>query len=70
MRINQKTTLKITRVTAASSTGKEPHDFVNLALNPELTGKDMLSIGDKLSFLQKFPIVSVGRIDSSVLAND
>ena len=36
----------------------------------ELADKDMLSIGDKLCFLQKFPIVSVGRIDSSVLAND
>ncbi len=70
MRTNQKTTLKITRVKATNSTGKEIHDFVNLAVNPELTDKDMLSIGDKLSFLQKFPIASVGRIDSNVLIND
>ena len=70
MRTNQKTTLKITRVTATSSTGKETHDFVNLAVNPELADKDMLSIGDKLCFLQKFPIANVGRIDSSVLVND
>ena len=70
MRTNQKTTLKITRITATSSTGKETHDFVNLAVNPELTDKDMLSIGDKLTLLQKFPIANVGRIDSSVLMND
>jgi len=70
MRTNQKTTLKITRVTATSSTGKETHDFVNLAVNPELTDKDMLSIGDKLTFLQKFPIDSIGRIDSGVLMSE
>ena len=70
MRTNQKTTLKITRVTGTSSTGKETHDFVNLAVNPELTDKDMLSIGDKLTFLQKFPIDSIGRIDSGVLVNE
>lgn len=70
MRTNQKTTLKITRITGTSSTGKETHDFVNLAVNPELTDKDMLSIGDKLTFLQKFPIDSIGRIDSGVLMSE
>lgn len=70
MRTNQKSTLKITRTTATTSTGKETHDFINLSVNPELTDKDMLSIGDKLCFLQKFPIDNIGRIDSSVLVND
>lgn len=70
VRANQKTTLKITRVTSTSSTGKETHDFINLSVNPELADDDLLSIGDKLSYLQKFPVDSIGRIDSSTLAEE
>ncbi len=67
-RLNPKTTLKITRVTSTSATGKETHDYVNLNVNPNLADEDLLSIGDKLSVLQKFPVASIGRIDSSALA--
>lgn len=67
-RMNPKTTLKITRVTSTSATGKEIHDYVNLNVNPNLVDDDLLSLGKKLSVLQQFPVASIGRIDSSALA--
>ena len=70
MRTNQKTTLKITRITATSSTGKDTHDYVNLSVNPELEDGDVLSIGQKLSNLQKYPVDGIGRIDASSLAEE
>ena len=70
VRANQKTTLKITRVTSTSASGKETHDFVNLSVNPEIADDDLLSIGSKLSNLQKFPVHSIGRMDSSTLAEE
>ena len=70
VRTKQTTTLKITRVTGTSSTGKETHDFVNLSVNPELADEDVLSIGSKLSNLQKYPVDGIGRIDASTLAEE
>ncbi len=70
VRTKQTTTLKITRVTGTSATGKETHDFVNLSVNPELADGDVLSIGSKLSNLQKYPVDGIGRIDASTLAEE
>ena len=56
IRSKQTTTLKITRVKGTSSTGKDTHDYVNLSVNPELEDGDVLSIGQKLSNLQKYPV--------------
>ena len=70
IRSKQTTTLKITRVKGTSSTGKEPHDYVNLSVNPELEDGDILSIGRKLSNLQKSPTDGIGRIDASSLAEE
>ena len=70
VRTKQTTTLKITRVTGTSSTGKETHDFVNLSVNPELADGDVLSIGSKLGNLQKYPVDGIGRIDASTLAEE
>ena len=67
-RMNPTTTLKITRVTATTSTGKETHDYINLSVNPAITDDDLLSVGDKLAYLQQFPVASIGRIDASSLA--
>ena len=67
MRMNPKTTLKITRVTSVSNTGKETHDFINLSVNPKLADDDLLSIGMKLASLQEFSVASIGRIDASAL---
>ena len=67
-RMNPTSTLKITRVTGTTDTGKETHDYVNLNVNPNLTDDDLLSIGSKLTVLQQFPVASIGRIDSSALA--
>jgi len=53
-----------------SSTGKDTHDYVNLSVNPELEDGDILSIGRKLSNLQKYPTDGIGRIDASSLAEE
>ena len=68
IRMNPTTTLKITRVTGSSPSGKDQFDYVNLTVNPELSDDDLLSIGGKLSALQNFPVRSIGRIDASSLA--
>jgi hypothetical protein len=70
IRSKQTTTLKITRVKGTSSTGKDTHDYVNLSVNPELEDGDVLSIGQKLSNLQKYPVDGIGRIDASSLAEE
>lgn len=67
MRMNPTTTLKITRVTNVSASGKEQHDYINLAVNPELSDADLLSIGGKLGNLQEFPVEKVGRLDACEL---
>ena len=70
IRSKQTTTLKITRVKGTSSTGKDTHDYVNLSVNPDLADGDVLSIGQKLSNLQKYPVDGIGRIDASSLAEE
>ena len=70
IRSKQTTTLKITHVNGTSSTGKDTHDYVNLSVNPELEDGDVLSIGQKLSRLQRLPVIGVSRIDACSLAEE
>lgn len=69
-RMNQTTTLKITRITSTTNSGKENHDFINLSVNPKLEDDDLLAVGTKLASLQALPISDIGRIDSCALGEE
>jgi len=69
MRMNEKTTLKLSRVLSTNASGHEVLNYVNItSVNPEVEDADMLAIGQALGDLQSLPLHAVGRIDSSDLA--
>lgn len=70
MRHTQKTIMQITRVIGGDERG-DTLGYLNLTgVNPELADDDMLSIGKKLGNLQSFPVKSIGRLDSCLLAQE
>ena len=49
----------------------DTYGYLNLSgVNPELSDDDLLSIGKKLGNLQAFPVASIGRTDSCLLAQE
>ena len=70
MRHSAKTILQIKRITGGDERG-DTYGYLNLSgVNPELTDDDLLSIGKKLGNLQAFPVASIGRTDSCLLAQE
>ena len=71
VRAKEATTLKITRVLGTTSTGKDTFGYLNFThVNPEVADDDLLEIGTQLGNLQAFPVASIGRTDSCLLAQE
>ena len=70
MRHSAKTILQIKRITGGDERG-DTYGYLTLSgVNPELSDDDLLSIGKKLGDLQAFPVESIGRTDSCLLAQE